>query len=82
MTLQTTYLEGPGYLTVEVKGRWEEEDAKQTVEAIRDEANKCGLTRIFLDLSDFLPPTSAMTRFFTGEHIAKHWNNPFRVAYF
>ena len=21
-----------------------------------------------------------MTRFFTGEHIAKHWGHPFRVA--
>ena len=80
MTLQATYAEGPGYLMAEVGGRWEEQDAKQTIVAIHEEASKRGQTRIFLDLLGFMPPRSDLTRFFTGEHVAKHWGYPFRVA--
>jgi hypothetical protein len=80
MTIHTTYVEGPGYLIVEVKGQWEEEDAKQTIEAIHDEAGRRGQTRILLDLLGLMSPRSDLTRYFTGEHVAKHWGYPLRVA--
>ena len=69
-----------GYLTVEVDGQWDLRDAEHVIESIRDEARKRGQTRIFLDLHNFLPPESIMTRYFTGEYIAEHWGYPFRIA--
>jgi hypothetical protein len=80
MPLELEYRDGAGYLTVEVSGRWEEEEAKQAIGAIRDEANRRKQTRLFLDMRGLAPPTSDMTRYFTGEHIAKHWGHPFRTA--
>ena len=80
MALDVRYHNETGYLAVEVSGLWEQNDAEQAIEAIRDEADKREQTRLFLDLRNFTPPKSRMTRFFTGEHIAKHWGRPFRVA--
>ena len=53
-----------GYLTVEVDGQWDLRDAEHVIESIRDEARNRGQTRIFLDLHNFLPPESIMTRYF------------------
>ena len=56
MALDLKYHNEAGYLTVEISGQWELNDAKQAIEAIRDEANKREQTRLFLDLHNFTPP--------------------------
>lgn len=80
--MQATYLEGPGYLIVEVVGQWDDRASEQTIKAIREEAIRRGQTRIYLNMLGVLPPNSCLTRFFTGALVAKHWGPPFRVAAF
>ena len=80
MSIDLRYEERPGYLIVEVCGQWTDMAVKQAIEDLRDEANKRGFIRIFLDTRELLPPASEMTRFLTGEHAAKIWRPPFKVA--
>lgn len=80
MTLQVKYLEGDAYLGVELSGMWDDAAVKQIIEAIRDEATRRNQTKIFLDLRNFLPPAREITRYLTGEYIAKFWGHPFRVV--
>ena len=80
MSIDLRYKERPGYLFVEIYGQWTEAAVKQAIEDLRDEANKRDFIRIFLDLRELLPPAREITRFLTGEHAAKIWRPPFKVA--
>ena len=80
MMLPITYDEGPGYLLAEVRGQWDEKDAEQTIDAIRDEAIQRSQTRILLDVCGLVPPRSRMMLFFAGEYIAKVLGHPFKLA--
>jgi len=77
---QTKYGEGPGYLIAEVEGEWDQKDAEREIITIRDEAIRRGQTRLLLDLRGLSPPRSGMTKFFTGEYIAKVLGYPFKLA--
>ena len=80
MPMEVHYKEGVGYLIVTVCGQWELGKAKQEMEALRDEANKRGHTRILVDVREMSPQKSDLTRYYTGEYIAKILPYPFRVA--
>jgi hypothetical protein len=80
MPMEVQYKEGIGYLIVKVCGQWELGEAKQEMEALRDEANKRGHTRILVDVRDMSPQKSDLSRYYTGEYIAKILPYPFRVA--
>jgi hypothetical protein len=80
MALDVRYKKLPNYLLVMVHGKWEELDVKEEIEALREEADKAGITRLLLDVRNMLPPDSQMTRLATGGHIAKVLTRPFRVV--
>jgi hypothetical protein len=80
MPLEVRYIERAGYLLAKVCGQWEFGEAKQEMEALRDEANKRGHTRILVDVRDMSPQKSDLTRFYTGEYIASIFPYPFRLA--
>ena len=80
MTLEVRYAERPSYLLVRACGKWEELDAIEEIEALREEAEKRGITRLLLDVRNILPPDSQMTRLATGEYIANIFTRPFRVV--
>jgi hypothetical protein len=80
MALKVTCHEGEGYLPVEIIGLWETFDAKHAIDEIRDEADRRGQTRLFIDVHHVVPPESELTRFLTGEHAARCWPHPFKTA--
>jgi hypothetical protein len=80
MRLETHYRETPGYLVAKISGSWMEQNAKDAIEEVSGEARRRGLTKVLLDLSDLSGPDTEMTRFYSGEHIAKMWRPPLRVA--
>jgi hypothetical protein len=80
MKLETHYRETPGYLVARVSGHWMEWNAKDAIEEVSEEASRRGLTKILLDLRDLSGPDTEMTRFYSGEHIAKMWRPPLKVA--
>jgi hypothetical protein len=80
MNIALFFREGPGCLGVEASGEWTTSDAIQAIETIRAEADRRGLTRLLVDMRKLSEPHSEMTRYFTGEHIAKAWPHPFRTA--
>ena len=80
MSIALSFREGPGCLVVEASGEWTTDDAIQAVETIRAEADRRGLTRLLVDIRQLSEPHSEMTRYFTGEHLAKAWPYPFRTA--
>jgi len=80
MALEVRYTERPGYLLVKACGKWEELDVIEEIEALREEAEKRGITRLFLDVRNMLPPESQMTRIATGGCIANIFTRPFRIV--
>jgi hypothetical protein len=78
--MEVRYKECSGYLLVKVYGQWDEFAAKEEIEALREEADLRGITRLLLDVRNMQPPESQMTRLATGEHIAKIWPRPFKVV--
>jgi hypothetical protein len=80
MAIEVRYRECPGYLLVTVYGQWEEFAAKEEIEALREEADRRGITRLLLDVRGMEAPESQAIRFATGEHIAKVWPPPFKVV--
>jgi hypothetical protein len=80
MILEVRYAERPGYLLVRACGKWEELYVIEEIEALREEAEKRGITRLLLDVRNMLPPDSQMTRLATGEYIASVFTRPFRVV--
>lgn len=80
MPADVRYKEFPGYLQVTALGQWEEADAKEEMEALREEAEKLGITRLLLDVRNLQAPENQMIRFATGVHIAKIWPPPFKLV--
>jgi hypothetical protein len=69
-----------GYLHITVSGQWDLEESKQEMEAIRDEANSRGITRLLADVREMSPQESDLTRLHTGEYLARIFRPPFRLA--
>lgn len=82
MHLEVRYKETPNYLLAIFDGPWEEFDTKQEIEALREETLKRGKTRLLLDVRNLGSPKDEKIRFTTGEHIAKFWRYPLKVAAF
>ena len=80
MSDRPAYREAEGCLIVNVSGAWDADAARKRLEAVRKQADERGLTRILLDTRGLLPPASETTRFMTGEHIARIFRPPLRVA--
>lgn len=80
MNMEVSYQEGPGYLIIRARGDWLVDDAKRQMEAAREEADKRGLTRLFLDMRELSPPKNELVRFETGKQLARIWGHPFKVA--
>jgi len=78
--MEITYRYEPNFLFVELCGEWRTEDMKHAIEAVRDNAVQQGLTRLCIDARKVLKPDYEMIRFYTGEHIARIWHQPFRTA--
>jgi hypothetical protein len=80
MSFELSFRQEPNYLIMEVSGQWTTDNAKKTVEALHDEAVKQGLTRLLVDMRGLSKPSNEMTRFLTGEHVAKILRYSFKVA--
>jgi hypothetical protein len=80
MAMEISCRQGPGYLIVEVSGQWTVDDLDQQDDVIRDEAEKHGLTRLFINARNLSQPDTEMTRFSAGAYVAKFWPQPFRTA--
>lgn len=76
------YFDEEGYLRVRVTVPWNEDNAKELIDGTKTEATKRGQTRILFDLSYWTQPVSEMTRFWSGEHLARVLSSPFRVSAF
>ena len=80
MKIKVSLEEGQGFLIIRAFGKWVLEDVKREMDNVRDEANRRGLTRLFLDMREMLPPDGEMTRYYTGIYIATVWCPPFKVV--
>ena len=82
MSETTEYLDRDGYLLVKVNAPWTEESAKRVIDKAKNEATEQGYKRILFDLTKWARPTSEMTRFYSGEYLAKELRHLFKVAAF
>ena len=80
MVLQTTQESRSDHLAFEIKGAWDEDEIALTLADISERADELGQTRLLIDVCELGPANSFMTRFFTGQHIARVLGQPFRVA--
>jgi hypothetical protein len=82
MTIETLYQTHPKHLYVKVYGQWTLKAMKQTIDEIKTEADSRGSTRLLLDMRELPRPDSEMTRFWSGDYLAKVLPPPFKVAAF
>lgn len=78
--MDISYHERPNYLLVEMSGTWEIDEAKRQIEAVRNRASTLGAKRVLIDCRELATPKDTLTRFLTGEYIAKFWRPPVKVA--
>ena len=81
MSFKLSYRQEPKYLFVKISGQWTARSAEEAVEAVHDEAQKRGLTRLLIDTSEISQPDSELTRFRTGEYWAKILGPPFKGSF-
>ena len=82
MTIETLYQTHPKHLYVKVFGQWTVEAMKRTIDEIRTKADSRGLNRLLFDMRELPRPDSEMTRFWSGDYLAKVLPPPFKVAAF
>ena len=82
MAIKTLYQIHPTHLYVKVSGQWTAKDMKQTIDQIRNEADRQGSNRLLFDMQELPRPASEMTRFWSGDYLAKVLPPPFKVAAF
>lgn len=82
MTTETVFIKRSGYLLVEARCQWNDENAKRLIEEAKNEAEKRGYKRILFDLRHWSQPKTEMTRFWSGEHLANVMRGLFKVAAF
>jgi len=80
MSMELSCGQEPGYLMAKISGQWTAESAKQVLEAMRSEAVARSLIHILIDAREVEKPKSEMTRFDTGEYVAKVLGFPFKLA--
>lgn len=76
------YTDEEVYLRVKVTIPWTTENAKKCIDETKAEAIKRGRTCILFDLSYWTQPDNELTRFWSGEHLAKVLQAPFKIAAF
>jgi len=79
MSIKISFKDEDGYLNVHASGQWDLK-SKNKIDIIRDEADRRGFNKIFLDIRDISKPETEMIRFETGKEMAKVWKQRFRVA--
>ena len=76
------YSNQSGYLLVKVAPPWTAQTAKQTIDEIKIEVVKRNYNRLLLDLTQWEKPDNELTRFLSGEYLAKVLRPPFKIAAF
>ena len=76
------YSDESGYLRVKATVPWNTGNAKHLIDETLSEATKRGHTRILFDLSCWTRPDSELTRYFSGEYLARMLSSPFVVSAF
>ena len=82
MKASAEYFDESGYLRIRVLVSWTEANATRVIDEAHDEATKRGHVRLLFDLTKWLAPDMELTRFFSGLHLAKALDPPFKVAAF
>jgi hypothetical protein len=82
MKASAEYFDKSGYLLIKVLVSWTEANATQVIDEAHDEATKGGHVRLLFDLRNWLAPDMELTRFFSGLHLARALDPPFKVAAF
>ncbi len=81
MRMRLSYRQQPNYLAVKASGDWTTDSAEQAIEAIHDEAVRRSFTRLLLDIRGLSQPPNELTRFFTGERLARTLGFPFKLGF-
>ena len=82
MSLKVTFQERSKYLFAEFDGEWTEEAMTKALDATREKADKQGMTKLLFDGLKVSEPANEMTRFYSGEHLAKVLGRPFKISVF
>ena len=82
MSTTTELLYRHDYLLVKVIVPWTKENAIQAIDEAKTEATRQGYKRILFDLTKWSGPDSEMTRFYSGEYLARTLAYRFKTAAF
>jgi hypothetical protein len=80
MNRLTEYSNQNGYLLVKIAAPWTVQTAKQAIDEIKVEVAKRNYDHLLLDLNQWDKPDTELTRFLSGEYLAKVFRPPFKVA--
>jgi hypothetical protein len=71
-----------GYLLVKVLPPWTFNAAKRVIDGAKETAIAQGHTRILFDLTAWIEVDTGMTRFLSGEYLARQFSPRFKMAAF
>jgi hypothetical protein len=81
MSVQLSFRAEQDYLFVIGTGRWTTRDAQEAIDSIYVELERRKFTRLLVDVRELSKPDHEMTRFFTGDHWANVFGEPFKAAF-
>lgn len=80
MSYEIHYHDESDFLRVTLSGIWTAPNAETALKSIREEADNRGFTRLLFDGRKLPQSPGEMTRFHTGESLAKYLPPPYSVA--
>jgi hypothetical protein len=76
------FFDRDAYLLARVLVPWTTETAKKIIDLTKSEATARAYHRIIFDLTFWEKPDSELTRFWSGEYLARQLGYPFKVSAF
>ena len=80
MSLSITCQNKADYLEITISGNWTLPEMKSAIDEVKFEADKCKQYLLLLKMQEIIPPFTEMTRYYTGEYMAKVLPSPFKIA--
>lgn len=80
MPIELKFHNESSYLHVHASGDWTTKAAENMITRIREKALKENLTCIYIDCVQLSSPDTEMTRYFTGQAIARDLRYPFKTV--
>jgi hypothetical protein len=80
MSLSVSFENHSDYFSVRLSGSIDPNEVTRVLDEVKNEADRNGQRRVFVDMRGVALPTGDMFRYIAGEHIAKVMSPPYKLV--